>query len=86
MLRGSEWHTSPVLVRAALGSAALSVVAVVMGRPDLLVLATPLLVHAVAAVAARPRRTPAAAVRLSKTPGCGSTVRSWGNTGTGPQA
>jgi hypothetical protein len=64
VLRGSEWHSSPVLVRAALGSAALSVVAVVMGRPDLLVLATPLLVHAVAAVAARPRRTPVAAVRL----------------------
>jgi uncharacterized protein (DUF58 family) len=64
VLRGSQWHASPVLVRAALGSAALSVVAVVVGRPDLLVLAAPLLVHAVGAVVGRPRRTPAAAVRL----------------------
>jgi len=64
VLRGATWHATPVLVRAALGSAALSVIAVVLARPDLLVLATPLLVHAVGAVVRRPVRTPSATVRL----------------------
>ena len=64
MLRGATWHATPVLVRAGLGSAALSVIAVVLARPDLLVLATPLLVHAVGAVVRRPGRTPSATVRL----------------------
>jgi hypothetical protein len=50
VLRGATWHPTPVLVRAGLGSAALSLLAVVLARPDLLVLATPLLVHAVGAV------------------------------------
>ena len=63
MLRGATWHTTPVLVRAGLGSAALSVIAVVLARPDLLVLATPLLVHAVGALVRRPGRTPSATVR-----------------------
>ena len=58
MLHGSTWHPTPALVRAALGSAVLAVTAVVMGRPDLLVLAAPLLVHAVAAVVRRPATAP----------------------------
>ena len=43
MPRDATWHATPVLVRAGLGSAALSVIAVVLARPDLLVLAAPLL-------------------------------------------
>ena len=58
MLHGSTWHPTPALVRAALGSAVLAVTAVVMGRPDLLVLGAPLLVHAVAAVVRRPATVP----------------------------
>ena len=42
------WHPTAALVRAATASAAAGVAAVVAGRPDLLVLAAPLLVHAVA--------------------------------------
>ena len=64
MPRDATWHATPVLVRAGLGSAALSVIAVVLARPDLLVLAAPLLVHAVGAVVRRPGRTPSATVRL----------------------
>ena len=55
---------STVLIRAALASSAFAVVAVVTGRPDLLVLATPLLVHAVAAVVRRPTVTPTVTARL----------------------
>jgi hypothetical protein len=58
------WRTSTVLVRAALASSTFSVIAVVMGRPDLLVLAAPLLVHTVAAVVRRPAVTPSAEPRL----------------------
>ncbi len=64
MPRDATWHATPVLVRAGLGSAALSVIAVVLARPDLLVLAAPLLVHAVGAAVRRPGRTPSATVRL----------------------
>ena len=79
MLHGSAWHPTPVLVRAALGSAALAVTAVVMGRPDLLVLAAPLLVHAVAAVVRRPATVPRAGDAVLGTDhvreGEGTTVR-----------
>jgi uncharacterized protein (DUF58 family) len=60
VLHASTWQPTPALVRAALGSAALAVTAVVMGRPDLLVLAAPLLVHAVASVVRRPATVPTA--------------------------
>ena len=79
MLPGSTWHPTPALVRAALGSAALAVTAVVMGRPDLLVLAAPLLVHAVAAVVRRPATVPRAGDAVLGTDhvreGEGTTVR-----------
>jgi uncharacterized protein (DUF58 family) len=52
------------LLRATLVSALLAVVAVVTGRPDLLVLATPLVVYTVAAVVHRPSRTPTVGTRL----------------------
>lgn len=58
MLHGRVWQPGTVLVRAALVSAAYAVVAVVLGRPDLLVLAAPLLVHAVAASLHRPQAVP----------------------------
>lgn len=78
MLRGSVWQPSTALVRAGLGSAALCGGAVALGRPDLLVLAAPLLVHAVAAVVGRPKIVPTAVTRVG-TPfvreGDGTTVR-----------
>jgi uncharacterized protein (DUF58 family) len=64
VLAGSGWRPSTTLVRAGLGSAALGVVAVVFGRPDLLVLATPLLVHTVVALVRRPGPVPQAEGRL----------------------
>ncbi len=48
------WRPSTSLVRAAATSTALVVLALVVGRPGLLVLAAPLLVHAVAAFVRRP--------------------------------
>jgi uncharacterized protein (DUF58 family) len=64
VLRAAAWQPSTSLVRAALGSLALAVTAVVTGRPDLLVLATPLLVHAVCAVVRRPAAPPQVSSRL----------------------
>ena len=64
MLRGENWQPTTVLVRAALGSVALALAAVVTGRPDLLVIAAPLLVHAAASVVRRPRTPPAVATRI----------------------
>jgi uncharacterized protein (DUF58 family) len=58
------WRPTASLVRASLTTALLAVLAVLVGRPDLLVLATPLLVHAVAAFLRRPRSTPSARSRL----------------------
>ena len=72
------WQPTPVLVRAALASSVLAVIAVVMGRPDLLVLAAPLLVHAVAVVVRRPKVTPHATARMGTShvrEGEGTTVR-----------
>ena len=65
------WQPTPVLVRAALASSVLAVIAVVMGRPDLLVLAAPLLVHAVAVVVRRPKVTPHATARMGTSPRAG---------------
>src|SRR4051812_2080644 len=48
------WRPSTSLVRAASTSTALVVLALIVGRPDVLVLAAPLLVHAVAAFVRRP--------------------------------
>jgi uncharacterized protein (DUF58 family) len=64
VLAGAVWRPTTSLVRAALASAAFAVLAVVAGRPDLLVLAAPLLVHAVAGVVRRPVRVPVATTRL----------------------
>jgi uncharacterized protein (DUF58 family) len=52
------WRPTAGLLRAALTSLTLATVAVVAGRPDLLVLASPLLVCAVAAVRHRPTLPP----------------------------
>jgi uncharacterized protein (DUF58 family) len=78
VLAGSRWRPGTTLVRAGLGSASLCVVAVVFGRPDLLVLAAPLLVHTVASVVRRPTRVPRVEVRLGNDhvrEGDGATVR-----------
>ena len=58
-MKGS-WQPSSALLRAALASVSFAVVAVVAGRPDLLVLGVPLLVHAAAGVVRRPGATPRA--------------------------
>jgi uncharacterized protein (DUF58 family) len=63
----ATWQPTIALLRAALVSALLAVVAVLVGRPDLLVLVTPLAVHAVACVARRPRSIPVATSSLSMT-------------------
>jgi uncharacterized protein (DUF58 family) len=60
----AQWRPTAALVRAAVAGGALAVVAVLTGRPDLLVLAAPLLVHAVAAVARRPAAAPQATSSL----------------------
>ena len=56
----ATWRPTTALLRAALVSVLLAALAVVLGRPDLLVLATPLLVHAVACVVRRPVEVPTA--------------------------
>jgi uncharacterized protein (DUF58 family) len=61
------WRPTDALLRAALGSLTLVLVAVLAGRPDLLVLATPLLVVAAGAVVRRPRTVPHVSNRLLHT-------------------
>ena len=61
----ASWRPTTSLLRAALASVAFAVVAVVTGRPDLLVLVAPLLVHAVWAVARRPVAVPEVRSRLA---------------------
>ena len=61
------WRPTAALVRSALVSVAFAAVAVVGGRPDLLVLAVPFLVHAVAVVVRRPERSPRVTSRLEHT-------------------
>jgi uncharacterized protein (DUF58 family) len=63
----SGWRPTAALVRAALVSATLAAVAVGFGRPDLLVLATPFVVHAAAGLLRRPSTTPAATTRFAHT-------------------
>lgn len=58
------WRPTASLVRASLTAALLAVPALLGGRPDLLVLATPLLVQAVAAFLRCPRSTPSVRSRL----------------------
>jgi uncharacterized protein (DUF58 family) len=64
VLSGDRWQPTTSLVRAGLAFSAFAVTAVVTGRADLLVLAAPLLVHAVAAVVRRPRTVPTSRSRL----------------------
>ena len=54
----SGWHPTASLLRATLASAAYVLVALLVGRPELLVLAAPLLVHAAAALLSRPATVP----------------------------
>ena len=61
------WRPTAALVRAALVSAVLAAAAAGFGRADVLVLATPFLVHAAAVVVRRPRRTPRVTSRLGHT-------------------
>jgi uncharacterized protein (DUF58 family) len=58
------WQPTHTLVRAAVASAALALVAVLAGRPDLLVLAAPFALHAVVAMVRRPAQVPHADSRL----------------------
>ena len=72
------WRPTAALVRAGLGSLALALTAVLAGRSDLLVLATPLLVCTAGALQGRPKRAPRADTRLthdSLREGEGTTVR-----------
>lgn len=52
------WRPTATLIRAALVSTTFAGLAVVAGRPDLLVLATPFLVHTAVVVVRRPTRSP----------------------------
>jgi len=67
VLHGSRWQPTTTLVRASLSSGTLALLAVVTGRPDVLVLAVPLLLHAVAAVVRRPATVPTVTSRLGAT-------------------
>jgi uncharacterized protein (DUF58 family) len=59
-----EWRPTDSLVRAGVCSVLLVLVAVLTGRPDLLVLGVPLLALAVASAATRPGTVPRASSRL----------------------
>lgn len=61
------WRPTAALTRAALVSTTFAGFAVVVGRPDLIVLATPFLVHAAAVVVRRPTRSPRAGSGLEHT-------------------
>ena len=77
-LVSAGWRPTASLVRAALISTTLAAFAVGAGRPDLLILAVPFLVHTVAAVSSRPTRSPLVASRLAHSSvreGEGTTVK-----------
>ena len=59
------WRPTTALVRAGLVSATFAAVAVGFGRPDLLVLATPFVVHTAATLVRRPTRVPQPSSRLA---------------------
>ncbi len=61
------WRPSAATTRAALLSTVTAAVAVLFGRPDLLVLATPLLAHTAVVVLRRPVRAPDQTSRLGHT-------------------
>ena len=54
----TRWRPTEMLVRGLAGAAVLVLAAVLLGRPDLLVLATPLAVCAGAALPSRPTGSP----------------------------
>jgi len=58
------WRPTAALVRSGLGSLSLVVLALVIGRPDLLVLAVPLLVFTAAGIWQRPSQVPRVATKL----------------------
>jgi len=58
------WRPTQALLRAGVASAVAALAAVVLGRPDLLVLAAPLLLHASVAAVRRPAGRPTARMRL----------------------
>lgn len=60
----ADWRPTHALLRAALLSAAVGLAAVLLGRPDALVLAVPLAVHAAVALVRRPGAVPRAASTL----------------------
>jgi hypothetical protein len=62
----ARWQPTPALVRAALVSSSLMLVAVLVGRPDLLVLAAPLLLHTAFAVGRRPVEPPVVRTGLER--------------------
>jgi len=63
----AAWRPTHALVRACLGSLVLVLVALLSGRVDVLVLASPLLMVAVVSVVRRPERAPEARARLLHT-------------------
>jgi len=64
---GPSWRPTDAFVRACLGSLVLVLVAVLAGRPDLLVLASPLLLVAGASAVRRPGSVPQVQARLLHT-------------------
>ena len=64
MRSGTDWQPTAAHTRAVLGSVVLSALAVGLRRPDLLVLATPLLIATVAGRMSRPSDTPTVHQRL----------------------
>ena len=58
------WRPTAALTRAALASTTFAALAVLVGRPDVLVLGIPFLVHAAVVVVRRPARSPRVSSRL----------------------
>lgn len=59
-----RWRPTAALVRSGLGSLSLVVLAIVVGRPDLLVLAVPLLVFTFGGIWQRPSQVPRVSTKL----------------------
>lgn len=76
-VQDTAWHVTPVFLRAALLAAVLLGAAVAFGRPDLLVLGTPLLIITVWTLATRPRAIPEISGTVSSTSPVEGSTQAW---------
>lgn len=76
-LQDPGWRITPAFLRAAMLAVVLVGAAVGFGRPDLLVLGTPLLIVTVWTLATRPRATPAITGTISSASPVEGTTQAW---------